>query len=189
MIGGEFIIGHFGRVANSCYPHSFLHILPRILERFPHVRVMFAHKKVPIKNKNIKTVSFSYSKMPYAISACDLILYNYRDGQGHIAGSMKILEAMACGVPVLSPRYDARVEELGCDYELFYPYYDICETNAAPTQDRFPEEIEYKMFNLISSVITDSELRDRISKKMIERSKFYSIKNSSKRFEKLFKSF
>lgn len=33
---------------------------------------------------------------------------------------MKVLEAMAVGVPILLPRYDARVDELGENYPFFW---------------------------------------------------------------------
>jgi glycosyltransferase involved in cell wall biosynthesis len=49
----------------------------------------------------------------------DAIWYN-QDESGNIAGSLKVLEAMAVGVPILLPRYDAREVELGSEYPYFW---------------------------------------------------------------------
>ncbi len=187
-MGGQFIIGHFGRIANSCYPYSFLVVLKKLKKKYPRLNVVFCGNKKPViefgKKHNIKVMNFRYSDMPYAISACDLILYNYRDGQGHIAGSMKVLEAMACGVPILCPRYDARIEELGSDYELFYQYEDICPTNAEPKQDRFSVKVEREMIKLIERSIKDPQWLDDIGYKISKRAKYYSIDESSERLKK-----
>jgi glycosyltransferase involved in cell wall biosynthesis len=186
--GGSFVIGHFGRVTNSCYPHSFLFVLKRLKKVYPNIRAVFCGNSDSIRNfgkrHNIPIHNFSYSNMPYAISACDLILYNYRDGQGHIAGSMKVLEAMARGVPILCPRYDARIEELGEDYELFYPYEDICATNAAPTQDRFSDLIERKMFRIIKRCIDEPEYLEQIGRRLRMRAEYFSVDNSAIRLKK-----
>jgi len=181
-IGGDFIIGHFGSIRESCYPYSFLAILPRLKKKYPNLKVIFGHAKGrlgDVQKDNITYVDYNYSDMPYVISACDLILYNMRTDAGHLAGSMKVLEAMACGVPVLAPKFDARVEELGEDYELFYPY----KTNNG----RFPKESEDIMFKKICEVIDNKSLRKRVSDKLLKRIKFYRIDTSSKRLEKLFR--
>lgn len=186
-IGGDFIIGHFGRVSNSCYPYSFLSIIKKIRKRYPHVRVLFGgggkHAAEICSRYNFIHKNFNYNEMPIAISSCDLILYNYRDGQGHVAGSMKILEAMARGVPVLCPRYDARVDELGSDYQFFYDYEDICETNGSPTRDRFSKKIESQMSRIIISAIEDKDLVNKISKNIQKRAEYYSVDNSAERLK------
>ena len=53
------------------------------------------------------------------LHSASAIWYN-QDASGHIAGSLKVLEAMAVGVPILLPRYDARVDELGSEYPFFW---------------------------------------------------------------------
>jgi len=189
LIGGNFIIGHFGKVAKSCYPHSFLAILPRLRREFPNLKVIFCGNSERIrylgKDNDIPIYNFEYKDMPYIISACDLILYNYKDTQGQIAGSMKILEAMACGVPVLCPRYDARVEELGKDYELFYPYENLCDEDGSLIRYRFSPESEEIMYNLIKRGVEEPDWLKDVGRKLLVRSKHYSVDNSAKRFKKI----
>jgi glycosyltransferase involved in cell wall biosynthesis len=187
-MGGGFIIGHFGRIAKSCYPSSFLSILPEIRAEYKNVNIVFGGNSSKIKDigskNNIRVLNFAYDEMPIAIAACDLILYNYKDGQGHIAGSMKILEAMASGVPILCPKYDARIDELGYDYPLFHPCEDLCKTNAEPTSDRFSLESEKIMKDLIKTSILDDEFRRGIGRKIKKRAEFYNPDNSAIRFKK-----
>lgn len=178
--GGGFIIGHFGALRRSCFPYSFSKILPEIKKEHPEVSVVFSTKKSQncpdLINKNIKECGFSYKDMPYAISACDLILYNFRGTDGHFVGSMKILEAIACGVPVLSPRFDAREEELGKNYELFHDF--------SANGGRFSAKIEKEMKNKIIGLIEDKDQQKRLSKYVHERAKFHQMVKSAKRLKK-----
>ncbi len=180
-IGGDFIIGHFGALRRSCYPYSFLKVLPEIQKAHPGVKAVFSTKKASntnnISDKSIIEKSFGYNDMPYAISACDLILYNFRGTDGHFVGSMKILEAMACGTPVLSPRFKAREEELGEEYEMFH---DFKENGG-----RFGPKIEKQIKNKIIGLIEDIPKRVKISNYLLKRVKFYQMKESRKRLKKI----
>jgi len=179
-LGGGFIMGHFGALRKSCFPYSFSKILPNIKKEYPEVNVVFSTKKSQncpdLLNRHIKERSFSYEDMPYAISACDLILYNFRGTDGHFVGSMKILEAMSCGVPVFSPRFDARVEELGEDYEMFHSF--------SANGGRFLAKIEKEMKHKLLAFIEDGGLRKRLREKVLERAKFYQMMRSKKRLKK-----
>ena len=179
-IGGGFIMGHFGSLRKSCFPYSFSKILPNIKKEHPEVNVVFSTKKSQnchdLLNRHIKERSFAYADMPYAISACDLILYNFRGTDGHFVGSMKILEAMSCGVPVFAPRFDARVEELGEDYEMFHSF--------SANGGRFSAKIEKEMKQKLISFIEDVSLRKKLREKVLGRSKFYQMMQSKKRLKR-----
>ena len=188
MFGGQnssndFIIGHFGRVSESCYPHSLLHILPKIFDKHPNknIKIIFCgfknQQKVKINSKYINIFpGFSRNHMPYAISACDLILSNYRDPTAHYGGSQHILEAMACGIPILTGDFDVRKEQLGDDYELFW--------NFIPNGNRATPHAEKQMINHISKLINDLDFRKSIIRKLLERAKFYTISENVKRLER-----
>jgi len=183
--GGKFIIGHFGRVSQSCYPYSLIHILPKLKEKYPFIKVVFSGNiQKEIKSKDIDVLDYiPYHDMPYAISACDLILFNHRTSSGQYAGSMKGLEAMMCKVPVLTPKFDARVVEFGENYPLFYPF----EHNDG----RFSEEIEQKMFDLLSEYIENykNEKYTQLKEDLYQKAQYFIMENSSKRFYDTLKEF
>lgn len=169
QIGGKFIIGHFGAVRKSCYPRTLLRIIDK-LKKSRDVSIVYGGGNVP--HKHIKHMTFDYKQMPYALSACDLILYNMYTDAGNWAGSMKTLEAMACGVPVIAPRLEARVEEFGKNYKLFYPW-------------RGRKDYSKKMLERILWAIDNPDEMKVISNTLIKRAKKYSIKESSKRWSRL----
>lgn len=175
--GDKFIIGQFGSMRHSNYPFTFLKILPELVKKYPNIITIFS-ETTGIKNPLIKRFNFPYQLMPYALSACDLLLMPYWSVQGHYSGSTRTKEAMACGVPIISPRFIAREEELGKDYEFFYPatgsnFYDPLATNG--------------MKNLIEMAINNRNMLKIVGAKMQKRSQFYSIEESAKRLEKDFR--
>jgi len=176
-IGGKFIIGHFGAVRPSCYPHTFLRLVEEIKTCYPWVNIVFAGGN--LQKKWISDMKFNYEEMPFAISACDLILYNMWTEDAHIAGSMKILEAMACGVPVLCPRLKAREFELGKDYPLFHDWWKTPNGYFGP-------HVEAQMLDLLEFAINDPKQLKKIGERCHQKSKFFGINQSSARLKKLF---
>lgn len=172
QMGGEFIIGHFGTVREGSYPKFLLKIIDHLKKYHPETNIVFAGDG--IEHPLIKKMNFDYTDMPYALSACDLVMYNVWRDSGNIGGSLKILEAMACGTPIICPLFDARKEELGEDYPLMYDWKNI-ETGSG--------EMLYKMM----LAIRDKDLMKDLSTKLIKRSEFYSMECSSKRLKMLFR--
>lgn len=176
-IGGTFIIGHFGAVRPSCYPHTFLRLVEEIKLCYPWVSIVFAGGN--LKKKWISDANFKYDDMPYAISACDLILYNMWTEDANIAGSMKILETMACGVPVLCPRLKAREFELGKNYPLFHDWWKT-------PNGYFGEEIEMQMKDHLEFAINDTKSLKKIGQECYEKSAYFRLDQSAKRLKQLF---
>ena len=178
--GGDFIIAHFGRISKGTYPHSLLYILPKLRAMHPNVNITFIHagkiKKVNLKK--IKSIPYiKHSDMPYAISACDVIVCNSRQAAANWAGCKDVLEAMACGIPILTGDYNVRKEQLGKEYELFWP-------NKVPNKGRISEKAEECMLKHLSNLIKSKKYRQEISNKLLERSKKYSIDNVSKKMKR-----
>lgn len=181
-IGGDFIIGNFGRIVKSCYPFSFFHIIPQILEKYKdkNIKIIFAGNTEFIKNKkNFPFISFlphiRHEDVPFYISACDMVTSNQRHDQSHFCGSRQILEAMACGTPVLTGDFKVRKEQLGENYPLFWKH----RTNKG----REPEEAEEQMIAHISKIIEDPEFKDQVSQHLISRSHLFSMGAISKKIE------
>ena len=184
QFGGDFVIAHFGRVSETCYPHSLLEVIPRIRARYQGKKdIALVYSGLPkqwrmkIDSPHIKIIPpIPYEHMPYAVSACDLLTSDYRTHTAHFGGCRHVLEAMACGVPVLSGDYDVRKEQLGDDYELFWPYRE--------NDGRISDEAEEKMFRDICRLVDDPNLSHSIGKGLIERATFYNVEESAIRLER-----
>lgn len=118
---GRLIIGHFGRVVKSNFPHHLIEVSRdrEISERF---RFIF-RGKVPQQLNEWFTVeqNVPQAEVPSAIAACDATIYN-QDTIGNIAGSIKVMESMALGIPIIATRLEARIRELGETYPYFWSY-------------------------------------------------------------------
>ena len=171
----DFVIAHFGRIAAGNYPHSLLHILPKICQKYPNKRIKFIYSglqsqvKMKINNSKCEIVSgIPYEDMSYAVSACDIISSDYRSGTANWGGSRHVLEAMGCGVPVLTGDFTVRKEQMGEGYEFFW--------NWVPNKGRISDLAETQMFDHICSIIEDPEGAQAVAAKMSNRVKRYSYK-------------
>lgn len=195
-VGGSFILGHFGRVSDSCFPHVLLRAMPKLITECPGIKFLFAtsdkYKKVLIGSKkyrsqakNIIFKKFDYKNVPDAISACDATIYTYIDRQGHFAGSMKVLESMARGVPIILPKYDARVDELGSDYPFFFKNVEILDPKSG---EKLRNPPDYVINDFIKKVkmAYNKKFAKKIGEKIKRRSMDYNIKNSAKKLKKTF---
>jgi len=171
----EFTIGTFGRLVESNYPYLLFNSLDRIKNLFDVNVIIGVTKLKVVLPEGIKHTKFSYSKMPHAISSCDLIVVNQHGVEWDVCGSLKTLEAMACGVPIILQRSDAREEMFGEDYPLFL------DRNAMDKDSNMEDQLIEK----IKLIYNNSELNANLSKYVLERSKFYNLENSSKRLKKI----
>lgn len=120
-----FKICHFGSFRNSCYPSFILRFYMSLnSEEKKKVKIIFIGN-IP-NNFKKENPDFVYIKnIPLEqvnkyINSSHLLLYNQRDYQSEYAGSNKIIEAIVCNKPILSVRSQARIDELGINYPLFY---------------------------------------------------------------------
>lgn len=183
-IGGDFIIGHFGRVAESTYPYLLLNSWGDIVEKFPNLRMItgVTTGKFPSGLKNVVYKNVTHSQMPYYFSACDMAIVSQHGIEWDICGNLKVKEPAACGIPVVLEKSLARCEEYGNDYEMFLP------------RDSFRKESEQKDFKLsknilmerIEFLINNENERKRIGNDLSNKMKNYSVENSSLKLKSLF---
>ena len=191
----EFLLGLFGRVAKSCFPHLILQSIPEIRKVIPNFKVLVGtsdkhalkikeDKRYSEAAKNLIFRSFVYENMPSAIASCDATFYPYIDHQGEFAGSMKVLESMAVGTPIIAPEYLARKEELGDGYPLFLR--TICRKDFSKSGGYSYSEAVVSEFIEKILMLKDESFKRKISKNLVDKSLDYSIKSSSIKLDKTF---
>ena len=218
--GGGFIIGHFGRIVKGSYPAAFLRILPTLKKsgvkficastpqqkNFVNgVRESRVYKKLIKKYKvyigwksNVSdNYEFSYNEMPYAVSACDLICIYGQAWQGDwdVCGSRGLLEAAACGVPIICGDSPARREFFGNNYPLFHSGFNKGGDNVV--SERYFKSMSNladanELYKLIMTVVNGGDsFRKQIGDDLVKRANKLKPRNLSKRikpiFEKLIK--
>lgn len=172
---GRFIIGIFGRLVPSNYPELVVNSLKTIQNLGCDVIFSITRQKILLP-KNIKITRYNHSKMPYALNACDCVIISQHGEEWEICGSLKTLEPMACGVPVILERSRAREEMFGKDYPLFLDKGAFTPSSGKET-------------DLIQKIklLFNQRFREKIGKQLIQKAKFYSVKQSAERLEKLMK--
>ncbi|EAQ65698.1 hypothetical protein MED121_09038 [Marinomonas sp. MED121] len=168
-ISNKTIIRHFGPIRQSNYPYQIIECLnnKNIASKLT-AETVGAGKKLKIPKSIKNTPRLPQAKVAGLLNSADAIWYN-QDASGHIAGSLKVLEAMAAGVPILLPRYDAREEELGKDYPLFWDLKPG-STITDPEQPDFTKKLRLVM------TLTEKE-REKISINMKKRALAHSYEN------------
>lgn len=185
QMGGDFIIGHFGRIVDSNYPDALLRSLPALIGAHKGLKVVFGIGKkqknklvIPVSLKrHVITMSFKHDQMPYVISACDLIMLSNRGYEWDVCGCTKVLESSACGVPIVMGRSRGREEVLGKDYPLF-----INPIHSSQRSDRDVPELSSK----ISECITNKNLMKDVSLKVQKLVLPYTVDQSANRLKKIF---
>ena len=125
----DLLIGHFGRISESCYPKYLLPAFDKLCIKYPtkNLKLIFCGNHAHIKKKNITNninvlthVGIPHYEVYKYIQLCHLITSDHKNDQSHWCGSMQILEAIACNIPVICANFDVRKEQLGEDYPLFW---------------------------------------------------------------------
>jgi glycosyltransferase involved in cell wall biosynthesis len=182
-VGGNFVVGHFGRLCASSYPDAFLRLLPNLVREFPGLRYLVAtgnkqrRLMLPGSTPNTVVTSYSHGDIPFAISACDLVLLCNRGPEFDVVGSNRALEASACGVPILCARSRARMELLGEDYPLMVPPFH--------TGRRVSFDLPV-LYQTLVRVMLDNPLRGRLSAQVAVQAQRFSVENSARRMKPLF---
>ena len=143
---GRFSFKHFGPIRQSNYPYQLFSLNRRNPELYKKLEIECYNAQIkPFKKKKLfgsrllaRVAGFYFNRTRISaprsvqmkprvtrdevdaiLRRTDAVWYNLGPS-GNVAGSLKILEAMAYGIPIILPRWDARVDELGPDYPLFW---------------------------------------------------------------------
>lgn len=164
----DFLIAHFGRVSDTCYPENLFKAFEKICcqNLNLNIKLIFCGKKShyrrPILTNNphviINSNGVDYNQIHQYIQSVDLITSDYRSPTADWGGCMHIVEAMASGIPILCGNYDVRIEQLGSDYPFFW--------NKDKTDDEIQKQIYDHLIRLLSGQIDLAKL----SQNLIQRS-------------------
>lgn len=172
-LGAKYVVGYFGRLTPTYYPNPLFDCLGELTEALPGLKVLVCSnwtRKIKFKpSPHIKLLSIPYTSVPEHLSACDATVDFYKEEGANIRGSLKCIESMACGVPVISGASDARAEALGDDYEYFVPHHN----------GKFDLSVfKHKLIDLL----TNADRRAAVSQRLIERVECYRPENVGKKF-------
>jgi len=123
-LNAEFVVGCFGRIVKSNYPALLISCIPELSRRIPGIKFIFGCTNqgvIPDNLPNVVFTNFSHADMPYALSACDVTFTGATGSEWDFCGSLKLIEAAACGVPFICQHSDARIELSGIDYPFYLP--------------------------------------------------------------------
>ncbi len=180
----NFIIGHFGRVSDTCYPKHLLPAFDRLCKNFPNknIKLVFSGKKRHFRRKIIspnKNVIVDYNGVDYMdihkyIQSVDLITSDYNSPTADWGGCLHIIEAMASGVPIMCGNYDVRIEQLGSDYPLFW--------NKLGSDQKIVDEI----YKILAKLLNNKININKLTNKLVRGSKLFTKNKIAKQInEKL----
>ena len=184
-IGGGFIIGHFGRIVRSNHPTALVSLIPKLKE--DGVQVIFGSGRRQINSViGQNKMRFTYDMMPFAISACDLIVLSNWGSEWDICGSGKVLEAAACGVPIICGDSPARREFFGNNYPLFHSGFNKEEDLYSENRVRFNKPDADELYSLIKYVIANRDIMQKIEKEFVARAEKHKPKQLARKLKPIF---
>lgn len=185
-IGGYPVIGSFGRIADTTFPHLLFASIPKLKEEFPRLKILLGitNNKSSFDIPDYKCIemkTFPHNEVAGAISSCDIISINQKGIEWDICGNLKTVEAAIMGVPVIIAESKARRENLGKNYPFFIPmeYFTPPITN-----------LKVEMYvHLVKKILTLKEQQiNFIMNKVKENARKYTLENQRVQLKKLFKS-
>jgi len=184
-MGGSFIIGHFGRIVRSNHPTALVHLIPK-LEK-DGIKVIFGSGKGQVSSVlGQNKMHFDYEDMPFAISACDLRVLSNWGSEGDICGSGKVLEAAACGVPIICGGSPARREFFGNNYPLFHSGFNKREDLYSKNKIRLNYDDADELYKLIIDCVGNKELRLKIGSELVARAEQHKPRQLAKKLKPIF---
>lgn len=158
-------IGFFGRIQDNTFPSLFLAAYKKVITQHPDIKFAVGGTvRMPLDRSILKLPRLPHDKMPALLSSC-MATATDEGNDSMFLGSGKVLDSMACGVPIIAFKSPTRVEQLGDDYPLYYESVDECEKR-------------------IREAIFDEELRIEVKKQLSIRSKIFEPQCRATEIEK-----
>lgn len=185
-IAGYPVIGTFGRIVDSTFPHLLFASIPKLIKSYPDLKIVLGITKnrsnftIPDYPCIFKT-TFPHNEVPYVMAGCDIIAVNQKGIEWRICGNLKTVEAGAIGVPVVIANSRARRENLGEDYPFFLPI----ETFTPPITE---DKIDLYVYTIDRILKFQKDHLNYIMDRTKKQAMYYSLRKSGKRLEKLFNS-
>lgn len=172
----KFVIGVSGTITEHTSPLSLIAVIDKLRVSYPELNVVLVIYSLNIlidlpKRDWIKILTYSKDQQDEALGAVDVLFNTWHQESQHYSASNKILEAMSYGIPIISPKTDARVEQLGNDYPLFHKFES--------TIRYLSQETEREIYCLIEKCL-DRTYRMSISNMLLSRANLFSKANIEK---------
>lgn len=176
----KFTIGCIGRFVDVTYPHLLFSALNNLKNIFDDYEILIgsntSFKITPPNDSHIKILKHTENVIE-RYNKCDVTFVGQWGEEWQLCGNLKVLESMACGIPIILERSPAREEMLWEDY----PYFLNKNSNQPPINNEKINNFD-DIFIKIKNDISSGEF-NKIKDKLIEKSKYYNVQNSSKRLK------
>lgn len=170
-LNSAFVIGISGTITEHTSPFSHIKAIEKLRQRYPGLNITFVIYSLNIlvdlpKKDWIVIQKYSKSDQDEALCAVDVLLNTWHQESQHYSASNKILEAISYGIPIVTPRTAARVEQLGEEYPLYHKFE--CE------QGRLSPQAEQEVYHLLEKCL-DEKFREEVSKYLTKRAQYFSV--------------
>lgn len=176
-ISGYPVIGCFGRIVKSNFPHLLISSMPMLQKKYPKIKFLFGctNQGVIPDIPGIIYTNYQHSDMPYALSACDAVFTGAQGVEWDFCGSLKLIEAAACGVPFICAESKARAEFATEKYPGFLPMSAFMLPITLDKKKLFVETVS----NMIEKKLGEQSVITENARNM------YSIKNQAEKLKKI----
>jgi glycosyltransferase involved in cell wall biosynthesis len=178
-LNSEFVVGIGGTVTKSSYPSSLIFVLRKLRNTFPTKNISLVVYALNVLEALpdepwIHVSSYKKDEQASALLAVDVLVNPWRERSQAYFASNRTLDAVALGIPYITPRTDARIEQLGDGYPLFH---DFC-----PSEGRFTENVEAQIESLLIKCM-DTGFKQDVREYMLIRRAEFSAAQIVKKYE------
>ena len=117
----DFVCGHMGRLVKSNYPWHLEYASKNYIPNIDIKYIFYGPKNMDLPNHFHSMKKIPMHDVPEALSAFDISVTSSNNWT-NLCGQLKVLEAAACGVPILTPHSLARYDDLGKDYPFYWNF-------------------------------------------------------------------